>query len=84
MPNTTEEETDDEEFVGEEEEEDVDAIVEMRDGFEENLSPGDDETIAKLMGLGFDRNIVTPVLFMCQGDEQMATHILTQILASMP
>jgi hypothetical protein len=83
MPDTTEEETDNERWTGEEEE-NVDAVVEMRDAFEENLSEEHQAAIARLMELGFDKDMVTPVMFMCQGDEKQARLILTETLRSMP
>jgi hypothetical protein len=80
---TTEEE-DDNTDGGHNEEEDIGAIIESRDAFEENLSPEHEEIVARLMALGFDRNMVTPVMFMAQGDEAVAREFLVRALESMP
>jgi hypothetical protein len=72
----TGEELDEEEEKNEEE--DVDGIIEMRDSFEENLSPENEAAVDRLTALGFDRNFVTPVLFMCHGDERVAAEFLTR------
>jgi hypothetical protein len=72
----TVEELDEEEEQNEEE--DVEGILEMRDSFEENLSPELEATVDRLMALGFDRNFVTPILFMCHGDERFATEFLSR------
>ena len=79
--------TAEEEQTGEEEEpseeEDLDAILELRDSFEENLSQEHEEMVDRLAELGFDRNFVTPILFMCQGDEVRTREFLTDALQVM-
>lgn len=75
-----------EEQTGEEEaseEEDLDAILELRDSFEENLSPEHEEMVERLATLGFDRNFITPILFMSQGDEVRTREFLTNALQLM-
>jgi hypothetical protein len=82
LPSTSEEELDEEEENSEEE--DLDRIIETRDAFEENLSPESEEVLLRLMALGFDRNIVAPVMVQCQGDEDRVRAILQQIIDAMP
>jgi hypothetical protein len=80
--NLTKEELDEEEETNEEE--DVDAFIELRDNFEEDLSPEHGAVIDRLDALGFDRMLVTPILFMSQGDERVATEFLMKALEAMP
>lgn len=79
--------TPEEEQIGEEEEEmykeDDDAIMELRDSFEENLSVNDERVIEELSHLGFDRSFITPILFMCQGDEVVTRELLERALEQM-
>jgi hypothetical protein len=58
------------------EEEDIEGILELRDSFEENLSPEHEAAVDRLVGLGYDRIFVTPIMFMCQGNEQAAWEFL--------
>jgi hypothetical protein len=80
--NLMKEELDEEEESNEEEE--VEALIEMRDNFEEDVSPEREAILDRLEALGFDRAFVSPVLFMAQGDERAATEFLTKALESMP
>jgi hypothetical protein len=63
--NTTKEELDEEEDATDEEEE---AMFELRDSFEENMSPEHQAAVERLVQLGYDRAFVTPILFICHGD----------------
>jgi hypothetical protein len=61
----------------------IDAVLEERDNFQEALSPHDEEVVRSLAQLGFDRAIVTPLLFIADGDESTTRGLLDAALASM-
>lgn len=78
-PEEEEKDNDDafEEYDGEEEEfaEGIDEIMEMKENYEESMTPEIEQSVERLMKLGFDRNLVTPLLFML-GDEEKTMQFL--------
>jgi hypothetical protein len=82
FPNTEEEDANSDGGHGEEE--DFGQIYESREAFEENMSPEHEEIVARLMALGFDRNMITPVMLMSQGNEAVAREFLVRAIESMP
>ncbi|OHT08281.1 hypothetical protein TRFO_04883 [Tritrichomonas foetus] len=55
--------------------EDIDEIMEMKECYEENMTEEQQASVDKLVALGFDKNLVTPLLFML-GDEEKTMQFL--------
>jgi hypothetical protein len=62
------------------EEEDVETVMEMRDDFEVSLSPEHEAMVTRLADLGFDRSLVTPLLFLMQGNENLTRSLMEAVL----
>ncbi|KAK8860536.1 hypothetical protein M9Y10_012201 [Tritrichomonas musculus] len=73
-----------EEYDDEEEDlaEGIDEIMEMKENYEESMTPEIEQSVERLTKLGFDRNLVTPLLFML-GDEEKTMQFLQKTFDAM-
>lgn len=73
-----------EEYDDEEEDlaEGIDEIMEMKENYEESMTPEIEQSVERLTKLGFDRNLVTPLLFML-GDEEKTMQFLQKAFDAM-
>ena len=61
---------------------DIDEIMEMKENYEENMTDEQKKCVDKFVDMGFDKNLVTPLLFMI-GDEEKTMQFLQKAFDEM-